>query len=259
MNKAAVLARKDLGSFFRSWFGILLFIFFFLASGILFSMLVLNYGKLSAEVLAGRTPAIEGVRLTHFIFGSFFLNLGLVMVFLVPLITMRSFAEERNRQTLELLFTYPLSDTEIVWGKYQALLGFSALLILPTLGYVALLQTFGASIDLGPVLCCYLGLFLLIAAFSAMGLFISSLTENPVISSLTTFCFLLLLWGLEWMQSLSDGRWFGILNQISPLGHYREFTFGIVDLGHVAYFLFFALYFLFLTLRSVESRHWKSP
>ena len=251
------LARKDVSSYFYSWLGILIFVLFFFMAGILFSLLVSSYGKMSFEALQNNMAEVESARMTHFVFGSFFVNLAVAMIFLIPLISMRSFAEEKNQQTLEMLFTYPLSDFDIVFGKFLGLLWFICLLLFPTLGYVYIFQQLGGVIDWGPVLCSYLGLFLLVVAFLSLGLFVSSLTDYPVISALVTFSSLILLWGLEWIAGVTDGNWSQVFKMMSPLSHYREFTFGILDLTHISYFCFFSLYFLFLTLRSVETRNWK--
>ncbi len=258
MFKSLVIARKDISSFFYSWLGILIFVSFFLMSGILFSLLVTSYARISAEAVRNAYQNVENFRMSHFVFGSYFLNIGVVMMFLVPLVSMKCFAEERNRQTTELLFTYPLSDFDIVWGKYLGMLGFMLLLLAPTAGYLYLFIWLGGTLEWGTLLACYAGLLLLMAAFSALGLFISTLTSNPVISALVTFSCLVLLWALEWIAGITDGQWARVIRLVSPLSHYREFTFGILDLTHIFYFSFFALYFLFISLRSIETRNWKT-
>lgn len=195
--------------------------------------------------------------MTHFIFGSLFLNLGVLMLFLVPLVTMRAFSEERSQQTLELLFTYPLSDFDIVIGKFFGLVWFMVLLIAPTVGYLHLFQWLGGFLDWGPILAGYLGLVLLVCSFLSLGLFVSTLSSSQIISALVTFGSLLFLWSLEWVASITDGSGTWFVRQFSPFSHFREFTFGIIDLSHAAYFVFFCFFFLFLALRSIESRNWK--
>lgn len=255
--KALIIARKDVSSYFYSWLGVLIFVSFFLLAGILFSLLVTSYVRISVEAVRNAYQNVEEMRMTHFIFGSFFLNIGVMMVFLVPLISMKAFSEEKNQQTLELLFTYPLSDLDIVLGKFFGLCWFILLLLLPTVGYVYLFQWLGGALEWGPILSSYLGLFLLVSAFLSLGLFVSTLTENPVISALITFSSLLLLWGLEWVVGITDGQPAELVKLISPLSHFREFTFGILDFSHIVYFVCFCLYFLFLSLRSIETRNWK--
>ncbi len=255
--RAYILARKDVSSNFYSWLGVLIFVFFYMLTGILFSLLMTSYVQISSEAVRNGYQGVEDIRMTHVIFGSFFLNLGVALIFMVPLLSMKTFSEERKQKTLELLFTYPLSDFDVVWGKFLGLLWFFALLLFPTLGYVFLFQWLGGALDWGPIISGYLGLCLLGAAFLALGLFISTLTDSQVTSALVTFGFLVLLWALEWIAGITDGKWSQFMHYLSPLSHYREFTFGIVDISHVAYFCFFCLYFLFLALRSIETRNWK--
>ncbi|MBI3306886.1 MAG: ABC transporter permease subunit [Candidatus Omnitrophica bacterium] len=257
MKNSFAVAKKDLFSLFHSWIGVLIFTFFFVIAGVFFSLLISSYSKLSIEASRQAYSAVEGLGLTRFVFSSLFLNLSIVLIFLVPLMTMRSFSEERKQETLELLFTYPLSDFDIVWGKFLGLIWFFELLTLPLLAYLGIVRGFGGSFDWGPILCAYLGFWLLGNAYLSLGLFISSLTENQVASAMATFSMLIIFWVLEWVAGVSQGIWADFFTALSPLHHYREFTLGILDLGHIAYFCFFHFYFLFLTLRSIETRNWK--
>jgi len=257
VRSALILAKKDIASYFHTWLGFVIFIFFFLVSGIFFSFLVLSYSRISIEAARNAYEGVQGIQMAHFVFGSFFLNMSGMLLFLTPLVSMRAIAEERKYQTLELLFTYPLSDFDITWGKYLGLLGVFCLLLVPTAGYVYLFHYLGGQMDWGPILMGYLGYFLLGSACLAFGLFISSLTENQVINAIVTFAGLLLFWSLDWAVNMVDPPWQQWLQALSPLSHYREFALGIMDLSHVVYFCFFTLYFLFLTLRSIETRNWK--
>lgn len=258
MRNAFVLARKELGSFFNSWVGILVFLFFYLVAGIFFTILILSYAKISTESARQGIEAVGAMGLTRYAFGSLFLNLSLVLLLLVPIMTMRSLAEERKLQTLELLYTYPLSDFEIVWGKFLGLVWVFELLFLPTLIYALIIKWLGGSIDWGPLLTSYFGFWLLGNAYLAMGLFISSLTESQVISAIVTFTLLIVFWMLDWASLVTDGALSQFFKNLSPLSHYREFSLGIIDLSNAVYFIFFNLYFLFMTLRSVEMRNWKA-
>ncbi|MCI0532046.1 MAG: ABC transporter permease subunit [candidate division Zixibacteria bacterium] len=257
MKNAFVLAVKDMASYFHSWVGVLVFVSFFLIAGVFFSFLVLSYARISFEAARNAYEGIEGLGLTRFVFSSFFLNLGSILIFLMPLITMRSFAEERRSQTLELLYTYPFSDFEIVWGKFLGMVWFFEILVLPTAGYILVLRWLGAQIDWGPILIGYLGFWLLGNAYISLGLFVSTLSESQVVSAIVTFSCLTVFWMLDWVTGLADGRWAHLIAALSPLGHYREFSLGILDLSNVVYFCFFHFFFLFLALRSIESRNWK--
>ena len=257
MRNAFILAKKDLASYFRSWIGVMLFVFFFLIAGIFFSILVLSFAKISFNASQNAYQGVQGLGLTRYVFSSFYLNLAVVLIFLVPILSMRAFAEERKQETLELLFTYPFSDFEIVWGKYLGMIWFYELLFLPTILYVFYIQWVGGGLDWGPVLGGFLGFWLLGGAYLSLGLFVSSISENPVVSAAVTFGLLLVFWIFDWVVGVTDGPWSLFFAALSPLAHYREFSLGVLDLSNLAYFLFFNLYFLFLTLRAVEARNWK--
>lgn len=257
MKKICVIAQKEFAGYFHSWLGVLIGTLFFILTGVFFMILVLSYTKVSMNPQQFGLASLSGVNQTQFVFGSFFTNCSILVLFLVPLLTMRSFAEERRQETLELLFTYPLSDFEIVAGKYAGLLGFFALLVLPLFGYLAVFRWIGGEFDWGPVLSGFLGFWLLGLAYLAAGAFVSSLTRSPVVSALGSLSVLLLFWVFDWVENISDGPWAHIFAALSPLKHYRDFSVGILDVQNVVYFVFFFLYFLFLTLASIETRNWK--
>ncbi len=257
MKKALVLARKDIASYFHSWLGVLVYVFFVMMSAAFFFLLLNSYQRLSADVANGAVQDAARMSLTQFVFGSFFMNLGLALTVLVPILSMRAFSEEHKYQTLEFLFTAPLSDFDIVAGKFGGLLWFFILLILPSMAAIGFLRGAGVELDWGVLAAGYLGLFLMGAACLAMGLFISALTDNPVVTAMLTFGALILLNGLDWLGASLEGPAAHVANFFSPLAHYRDFTFGIIDLSHFVFFLLFCLYFLFLTLRLVETRNWK--
>jgi ABC-2 type transport system permease protein len=257
VKNALIVAKKDFDSYFRSPAGALIFTFFLLVSGIFFSILVLSYAKLSINAAQNAYQNTQGLGLTRFVFSSYFLNMGSILVFLIPFLSMRAIAEERKQETLELLYTYPLSDLEIVWGKFLGMLAFGGLLAVPTLLYIVLVRGFGGEPDWGPVLIGYAGFFLLMGAYFSLGLFVSSISANPVISAIVTFGCLTVFWILDWVVGITDGTLSRFLAAVSPLGHYREFAIGILDLSDAVYFIFFIVYFLFLSLRSIETRNWK--
>jgi ABC-2 type transport system permease protein len=258
MKKVLTIARKEFTSAFHSWLGVLTATLFFLASGIFFLILILSYSKISMNPQQYGLSNFSGINQTQYIFGSFFSNLSILFLFLVPILTMRSFAEEKRQETLELLFTYPLSDYEIVVGKQLGILLFFGALLLPLAGYLAIFRWIGGEFDWGPVLLGFFGFWFLGAAYLAAGVFFSSLTKSPIISALGTFGVLILFWILDFADDVATGPWARIFSELSPLAHYKNFTLGILDVQDVVYFGFFFFYFLFLTLRSIETRNWKS-
>ncbi|MFA6600953.1 MAG: ABC transporter permease subunit [Candidatus Omnitrophota bacterium] len=257
MKHAFTVARKDFLSYLNSWIGVFVLGFFFLMAGLFFYLLVMTYVRISMNASQSLYPSVEGLGLTRFVYSSYFLNLSVVLLFFVPLLTMRSFAEEKRHQTLELLFTYPLSDFEIVWGKYLGMVWFFELMLLPTAVTIPLVIWAGGSIDWGPVVVGYLGFWLLGTAYLSLGLFVSSISENQVVSAMLTFATLIFLWALDWVAGVMTGPWAAFVSALAPIRHYREFPLGILDLSHIVYFCFFTLFFLFLSLRAVETRNWK--
>ena len=178
------------------------------------------------------------------------------IVFLAPLLTMRLLAEEQKLGTLELLMTAPVRDWEVVLGKYIAsLIMFSATIIL-TLYYVLLLYVFGQP-DTGPVLSSYLGLMLHGAAALAVGLLGSSLSANQIVAAVGGIAVLLMLSFVDRVGSLVSGVAADVLNGLSLNAHVTDFTRGVIDTANVVYFLSITAVFLFLTIRSMETRRWR--
>jgi ABC-2 type transport system permease protein len=257
VKNAFAIARKDFFSYLNSWMGVFILSLFFLIAGLFFFMFIMTYVRISMTASQNLYQNVQGIGFTRFVYSSYFLNMSIVLIFFVPLMAMRSIAEERRFQTLELLFTYPLSDFEIVWGKYLGMVWFFELMILPTALYIPMVLSAGVNLDWGPVLIGYLGFWLLGTAYLALGLFVSSVSENQVVSAIVTFGVLLLLWALDWLSGVASGRWGQFWTALAPMRHYREFPLGILDLNHVVYYGFFTLFFLFLSLRAVETRNWK--
>ncbi len=257
MKNILFLARKEFSSYFHTWQGVFVSLFFFLISGLFFTMLVLGYSKISMN--QGNVNLEElGLNQTDYIFGSFFMNLSTLLMFVIPILTMRGFAEERRDQTLELLFTYPLSDFEIVMGKFLGQAWMFELLTVPLLGYGLLFQMVGGQFDWQVVVLAFLGFWILGMSYLALGFYISSLTKSPVLSAVATFGIFIVFWVLEWISKVTDGRMAKIFQEISPLDHYRYFTIGQLHFQHAGYFVLVCFFFLTLSVFSIGTRNWKS-
>jgi ABC-2 type transport system permease protein len=183
-------------------------------------------------------------------------DLRLVMLLSIPLLTMRLFAEEKKLGTIELLWTYPIRDGEIVMGKFLASwVFFLAMLLLTVINPVIFFRFY--RFDVGPLAAAYLGLFLLGTAFIACGLFISSLTENQVVSAMATYGILVFFWFLTWNEEVADERIVHVLLRLSLFDHFYNFSRGVIDTRDVAFFTLFVAFFLFLTLQSLSVRKWR--
>ena len=175
---------------------------------------------------------------------------AVVLLMVMPLLTMRSIAEEKRNRTLSLLVSAPLGMSEIVLGKYLALVLFVIVLI-SMLMLMPMSLSVGTSLDLGKLLAICLGMLLLLSAFAAIGLYLSSLTENQTIAAISTFGVLLMLWIIDWVGgSLGDSQ--SVVAYLSLLQHHRALLEGVFDTGDIAYYLLLITGFLGLTIRQLE-------
>lgn len=183
-------------------------------------------------------------------------NLSVIFLFAVPFLTMRLLAEEARSGTLELLLTAPVRDSELVLGKFLGALLLVLAILACTAIYPAILLLAGNP-DRGPILAGYLGIVLQAAAFLAIGLFASSLTQNQIIAAMLTFVILLLLWLSDALGNYTGGRIGDLFRFLSITRHLDEFPRGIIDTRHIVYFLSVIAAALFLTVQSVQSRRWR--
>jgi ABC-2 type transport system permease protein len=177
---------------------------------------------------------------------------SIILLMVTPLLTMRLISEERRNGTLSLLLSAPLSNTEIVVGKYIGIVLFM-LLFVCMLSLMPLSLLSGADLDLGKLLAGLLALFLLLAAFSAAGLYMSSLTPSPVIAAVSTFGLLLLLWIIE-RNAGGSASTDGALSWLSLLNHFAPMLRGIIDTADITYFVLFITVFVMLTIRQMDSQ-----
>lgn len=178
------------------------------------------------------------------------------IVFLAPLITMKLLAEEQKLGTLELLLTSPVREWEVVVGKYLA--SFLMLLAIQsiTLYYVFIVYFFGNP-DTGPVISAYIGLVLHGAAALAIGMLGSSLSGNQIVSAVVATAVLLIFSFINRVSSLVDGSVAEFINALSMNSRLSDFSKGVIDVGHIVYFLSIVGIFLFLSIRSLETRRWR--
>jgi len=168
----------------------------------------------------------------------------------MPVLTMRSFAEERRNKTLPLLISSPLSFTQIVLGKYLALILLISLIVV-MVSLMPLSLSIGTELDYGRVATCALGLFLLLSSFAAAGLYISSLTAQPIIAAVASFGFLMLL-VILYISGTSSTNASELFIYLSHISHVFTFTDGILNSSDIAYYLIFILLFLALSVQRLE-------
>lgn len=185
-----------------------------------------------------------------------FHNMSITLLFVAPLITMRLFAEEKRSGTIELLMTSPVTDTEVVIGKYIASLVLFILMLASTILCPLFLMTF-AKPDTTPMAVGYLGLFLLGSAFLSLGMVTSSITKNQIISALISFVVLLGLWVIGWMSTAVGSQVGKVLSFVSLVEHFEDFSKGVIDTKHVVYYVSFAVFCLFFAVQMLRSSKWK--
>ena len=183
-------------------------------------------------------------------------NASVLVLFLLPMITMRTYSEEKRSGTIELLLTSPLTDLEIILGKFVGALGLYAAMLLVTVPYVGILFYYGNP-EFRPLISGYLGLFLLGACFIAMGLFISSTTKNQMVAGAATFIVFLFFWIINWFSDSAGPTLGPILSYLSITEHFDDFGKGVIDTKHVVFYLSFVAFGLFLSLKSVDSERWR--
>ena len=247
--------RKELYSFFASPTFYVVALIFLIIAGYFFFSAVSYYNILSFQGMQNPMWR-EQLNPTEMVLRPFFMDISVIMLLVCPLLTMRVLAEERKTNTSELLFTYPLSDTGVLVGKFLATLSVLFIIILgtlPSLIYFGTLtplrwQIVGAG---------YLGLFLLAAAFISLGILASSLTENQIIAAVIAFGALLLFWVIGWSKAFTGPQMARFINYISIINHFENFAKGVIDIRDVVYYVVFSTFFLFLTLRFLESQRWR--
>lgn len=185
-----------------------------------------------------------------------FHNVAVVLLFLTPAITMRLFSEEKRLRTIELLMTNPVTDTQVVLGKYFGALLFLFTLLLPILVYYGFIEAYGSP-DRGATLIGYLGVFLVGAAFASVGLTASALTSNQAAAAITAFFLLLILWIIEWISGRTGGALSNFFTYISVYDHLDEFMRGVLDSKGVVYFLSLIFLSLFGTTRIINATKWR--
>jgi ABC-2 type transport system permease protein len=181
---------------------------------------------------------------------------SVVALFVLPLITMRTYAEEKRSGTIELLLTSPLTDFQIIMGKFLGAVGLYILMMAVTLIHIAVLFVYGNP-EWKPIVSGYLGLLLMGASFISIGLLISSLTKNQIVAGMVTFAVLLLLWTVSWMQDSAGPNMQKVLQALSLTERFDDFSKGVIDLKHVVYYVSFISFGLFLTAKSVDSERWR--
>jgi ABC-2 type transport system permease protein len=246
---------KELKSYFASPIAYGLMAFFALISGYFFYVYVGIFVARGLESqMMGRGFPMD---VNEWVVRPILMNVSVIGLFLIPMITMRLFAEEKSRGTIELLMTSPVRDVEFIVGKWLAAFVLYACILAISALNIAVLFLYGKP-DIFPILTGYLGLLLQGGCLLAIGTFISTTTRNQIIAGVATFAICLLLWVLDWVSSYETAAWAKAVAYLSVIQHFEPFAKGVIDSKDVIFYLSMIFFGLFLTARSMESLRWRA-
>ncbi|MBI2822819.1 MAG: ABC transporter permease subunit [Acidobacteria bacterium] len=260
MRNIWTLWKKEMTLLFASPIAWVLLTIFLLLAGFFFNSIVVRVMEFSlremmeAQQFGGPPPARD---YAQDVFRAFFGVLSTLVLFLLPMLTMAAFAEEKKRGTIELLMTSPLTHWQVILGKFFASVAFYGLMLLPTLLYGWFVYRYSdPKLLWRPVLSGYLGILLLGVVLISVGIFISSLTENQIVAGVITFTLFIILWVIDFAAP-SSGAAGEIMRYLSVLTHYEDFSKGVIDTRGLVFYGSLILLGLFLTSSSIESMRWR--
>lgn len=257
MGQVMAIFGKEMRSYFGSPIAYVMAGVFLLFSGFVFRNQVLEFRDMSVFLqLAEREEKIQ-LNVNTDVVEPFFEFQTFIWMIVIPMLTMRLYAEEKRGGTYELLMTSPITSGQILMGKFLACYALYLLIELMAFGYIGVLATH-AQLDWGPIFSGALAVVLLGATFISVGILASSLTENQIIAAVLSFFLLILLWIIDWAARFSDDLFFVILKFLSLLEHTRDMIRGVVDTHDVVFFVSAVAFFLFLTHTVLESRRWRT-
>jgi len=255
LTNILIICRKELKSYFASPIAYLLMAIFAVIFGFFF------YSATAFFVVRGMEAQMMGrgmpMDVNEWVIRPLLSNASVIALFLIPMITMRLYAEEKRSGTMELLMTSPVRDVEIVLGKFIASLVMFGCVIGVSAFDLASLFAYGKP-DWKPMLVGYLGLLLQGGALIAIGTFISTTTKNQIIAGGATFAVCLLLWVLDWVSSYQQEAWAKAISYMSVVQHFEPFSKGVIDTKDLVFFASLIFFGLFLTARSMESLRWRA-
>ena len=255
MSHAWIICRKEMKSYFASPIAYGLMAFFAVVAGYFFYAATAFFVQRGMESqMMGRGMPMD---IGEWIIRPVLMNVSVIGLFMIPMITMRVFAEEKRTGTIELLMTSPITDVQIIVGKFLAALMLYACVIGMALLDLSILFLYGKP-DWKPVLIGVLGLILQGGCLLAVGTFISTMTRNQIIAGAGTFAVCLLLWVLDWATSFEPSTTSKVISYLSVVQHFENFSKGVLDLKDVVFYISFIFFGLFLTARSMESLRWRA-
>ena len=255
MRSAWIIAKRDLGSFFNSpIFYVVTTVFLIIYSFIFFN--ILNFFSFQS-FQAGQFQAMGmNLNLNEMVIEPSLQNMSVILLMVIPIITMRSFADEKKMKTFRLLLSSPVHLREIILGKFLACMIVVAVMISISSYSVGFLFLLGEP-EPGPIVTGYLGILLMAGCFVSVGIFASSLTDNQIVAAVLTFGFSLFMWIIGWSAQAAGSTTGQVLQYLSIVDHLERFLKGLVNTSDLVYYLSFILFNLFLCHRVLDSNRWR--
>lgn len=253
MRNIIAIADKELRAYFASPMAYIIIGLFSLLFGWFFYMYLMVFVQQSEQMMQFGGGAAN---INQQMIRGVLLNSAVIILFVMPMITMRTYSEEKRSGTIELLLTSPITDLQIILGKFFGALGLYVAMLVVTMLYMGILFVYGNP-EWRPIVAGYLGLLLMGGCFISAGLLISSLTKNQIVAGFITFAVFLMLWVINWIGESSGPTTRVIVSYLSITEHFDDFARGIIDTKHVIYYLSFITFGLFLTAKSVDSERWR--
>ena len=254
MSNVLAIAQKELKGYFASPIAYVVIGFFALMFGYFYWALLGFFVEQSARMMGLQGGPTQNVN--EQMIRPVFMNASVLLLFTLPMVTMRTYSEEKRSGTIELLLTSPLTDMQIVIGKFLGAMALYSAMLAVTLVHFGLLFVYGNP-DWKPLAVAYLGLFLFGGCFISVGLFISSLTKNQIVAGAATFGVFLLLWVVDWIGQSLGPTGESLTKYLSMTEHLDDFVKGVIDTKHLVYYVSFITFGLFLTMRSVDAERWR--
>jgi ABC-2 type transport system permease protein len=256
MRNILAIANKELRSYFAGPIAYIAIGLWALLYGYFFIAILQFFVRQSMQMGQMGMGGPQSMNVNQQLIRPLLQNVTIMILFVMPMVTMRTYSEEKRSGTIELLLTSPLTDFQIIMGKFLGAMALYALMLAVTTIHIALLFVYGRP-ELRPILTAYLGLFLLGGCFISLGLLISSLTRNQIVAGMLTFAVFLLLWIITWVGSFSGPTVDQLTQYLSIIDHLEDFSKGVIDTKHLIYYVSFITFGLFLTAKSVDSERWR--
>lgn len=260
MRTIFAIMKKELKAYYISPVAYTVIAVFLFIMGFYFFALIQRFTELSWAIKAQQYQfGMEQLNINQEVVRPFFSIMLTISLFIMPILTMRLFSEEIELGTIELLLTSPVTEMQLIAGKFLASLVFYLSILVLSVPHILIL--FGVTDpnpDVGPILTSYLGLFLVGCTFLGIGMFLSSLTGSQLVAGVLSFGVLLLLGIVSWASNFSDPALGKVLTYISIFEHFEDFSKGIFDTQHLVYYITFSFFAFFLTYASLDSLKWRA-